>query len=142
MRKLQAKDVFTALRLVKKAGVKDELLPYIQKIVKEEEARRVKVANEETEAVDLEELKLTRGVEVVFHLFEIFSTTNSEACIYEFLAGPMEMEASEVATLDIGILADNLTILASENDLKVFFTQLAGLITKKHSTCYLVDITI
>ncbi len=113
MRKLQTQDVFNALRAISKANLKEEIKP----ILKQASA----------EGVNVEDV----GIEGILGLIEIFSQNKSEHAIYDVLAGPFEMEAKQIETMDILTLAENLETLSKENDLKRFFTLLAGLITKK-----------
>jgi len=113
MRKLQTKDVFEVLRIIKKANIKEELKPYVKM-----------AANSE---LDIEEL----GIDGVLGLIEILSQKNSEKALYDALAGPFEMTAKEVENLDLNKLIENLETLAKENDLKVFMCSVSGMISKQ-----------
>ncbi|WP_313413136.1 hypothetical protein [Sedimentibacter sp.] len=113
MRKLQTQDVFAAMRAISKANLKEEIKPLLKKASAGE--------------VDVEDV----GIEGILNLIEIFSKQNSEYAIYEVLAGPFEMTPGAVKQMDILMLANYLETLSKENDLKRFFTLLAGLITKK-----------
>lgn len=110
MRKLQTKDVFATMRIIKKAKLREEIKPFI------------KLATEGT--INVEDI----GIEGVLGLIETLSEKNAETAIYEVLSGPFEIEPNEVASMEINTLKENLTILEKENDLKVFFTSLFGLI--------------
>lgn len=113
MRKLQTQDVFAAMRAISKANLKEEIKPLLKKASAGE--------------VNVEDV----GIEGILNLIEIFSKHNSEQAIYEVLAGPFEVTQEDVKQMDILVLADNLETLGRENDLRRFFTLLAGLITKK-----------
>jgi len=113
MRKLQTQDVFAAMRAISKADLKEEIKPLLKKASAGE--------------VNVEDV----GIEGILGLIEIFSQNKSEKAIYEVLAGPFETTAKEVEQMDLLILVENLEMLTKENDLKRFFTLLAGLITKK-----------
>ncbi len=113
MRKLQTQDVFATMRAIKRANLKEEIKPILKKV------------SDEGLAVE------DAGLEGILGLIEIFAEKKSEQAIYEVLAGPFEMDTKEVETLDLSILAENLETLSKENNLKRFFTLLAGLITKK-----------
>ncbi len=113
MRKLQTSDIFNALRLIKKANLREEIKPIL------------KLASEGS--MQVEDI----GIEGIISLIEIMSEKKAEQAIYEVLAAPFEMTAKEVEQMDIISLAESLKILAQENDLKGFFTLLAGLISKK-----------
>ena len=71
------------------------------------------------------------GIEGILSLIEILAEKKCEQAIYEVLAGPFEMAPKEVEQMDLIALAENLETLAKENDLKRFFTLLAGLLSKK-----------
>lgn len=113
MRKLQTQDVFAAMRAISKANLKEEIRPLLKK-----------ASDGEANIEDV-------GIEGILGMIEIFSQKKSEQAIYEVLAGPFEVPASEIETMDFITLAENLETLSKENDLKRFFTLLAGLITKK-----------
>lgn len=113
MRKLQTTDIFSAMRAIKKAEIKEGLKPYLQ----------MAAAGD----MDLEDL----GIEGFLGLIETLSETKSEMAIYEVLAGPFEMEAKEIKTMDLDVFIESLERLAKENNLKVFFKSLSGMIGKK-----------
>lgn len=113
MRKLKTTDVFEAMRVIRKANVKEEMTPFI------------KEAAEGGKAVE------DVGIMGILTLFEILSEKKAEQGIYDFLAGPFEMDPKEVANMDLTELGNKLKELREENDLKTFFTSLFGLITLK-----------
>ncbi len=113
MRKLKTTDVFDALRLIKKANIKEEIKPYIVKASKGE----LDIANV--------------GIEGMLGFIEILTEKKSEYAIYEFLAGPLELDAKAVANMDLDLFADSLEAIGKENNLKRFFTLFVGLIGKK-----------
>lgn len=113
MRKLQTRDVFNALRLIKKAELKEEIKPVVRL-----------AADGNLDIADI-------GIEGVLTIIEIFTEKKAESAIYDFLAGPLEKDASEVEQMELMELVESLKQLSEENDLKVFFTILSGMITKK-----------
>ncbi|MCI8336975.1 MAG: hypothetical protein HFI72_07475 [Peptococcaceae bacterium] len=113
MRKLQTIDVFNALRVVKRAGIKEQLMPYIKELTKKEKS--------------IENL----GIASVLTLVEILSEQKAEMAIYEVLSGPFEVSADDVAKMNLDVFTENLEVLSRENNLPAFFTALAGMITKK-----------
>ena len=113
MRKLITSDVFNALRIIKKSNLKDELKPYLR------------LAAEGT--LNVEDV----GIETILGLMEIMSEQRSEGAIYEFLAGPFEMDPEDIAGLDLNSLVSLLGQLAKENDLKVFTKAASGLISRQ-----------
>lgn len=110
MRKLQTKDVFSTMRLIKKANMREEIKPFI------------KLASQGE--INIEDI----GIEGILGLLETFAEKNAENAIYEVLAGPFECKPEEVASMELNTLKENLEALERENDLKVFFTSLVGLI--------------
>ena len=112
MRKLKMSDIFTAMRVIKKAGLKEEIKPLIRTAGSGE--------------LNVEDV----GIEGILTMIEILSEKKSEQAIYEVLAGPFEMTPEEVQNLDLDRLQDLLGDLAKENDLKRFFISLSGLLSK------------
>ena len=113
MRKLKGTDLFNTLRLIKKANLKDELLPVIKQLT--------------ASGMSVEDMGITGFLTII----EILTERKAEQGIWEVLAGPFEMKPDEVAGLDLLDLAEKMEQLAEENDLKRFFTMLSGLMQKK-----------
>lgn len=115
MRKIITTDVFEAMRLIQRSGLREELVPLIKKIAEEKEA----------DLVD-------SGILGFLSVLEVFSRKECERLIYELLSGPLEKSADDIASMDLDELGDNLQALAKENNLQRFFIVLSGLLTKKH----------
>ena len=113
MRKLKTTDVFEALRLIQKSGLKQQLVPVIEQIA--------------NEGLSMERA----GITGILTVFEVFAEKKCEDLIYQFLAGPFCCTPKEVGDWDLDTLAANLTKLAEENNLRSFFTSLSGLIKRK-----------
>lgn len=113
MRKVVTTDVFSALRLVQKSGLKEQLVPLIEKLAKDPESIE------------------RSGILGILTLIEVFADNKCERLIYEWLAGPCECTPKEVANWDLDELSKNLTLLAEGNNLRNFFTSLSGLISTK-----------
>ena len=116
MRKLIGRDIFEAFRIMKKAGLKEELQPIIKSL-----AERIK-----EDGVSIEDI----GISTILAIIEIMTEKKAEQGIWEFLAGPFEMKADEVAELDFSDLMDKFDQLVEDNDLNRFFTRLSGLMEK------------
>lgn len=112
MRKIQTKDIFSAMRIVKKSGMKQQLIPLIEKAAGAEDVAQI-------------------GIEGFLTVMEVLSENNAERAMYEVLAGPFEMTAREVETLELDELASMLGELGEQNNLRNFFKALSGLITSK-----------
>lgn len=112
MRKIITTDVFKALRLIQKSGLRDKLTDVVKEIA----------------AGDMEVEKA--GIMGMLAVLEVFSEEKCEHLIYEWLAGPAEKEAEEIAQLELSDLADLLDRLSEENDIRNFFTVLSRLMSK------------
>lgn len=108
MRKLETSDVFSFCRCMKKLGLKDHFRTIAQEVNTPEEI-------------------WARGYELIWGLFDIATEKEGENALSEFLAGPFEMTAEEVAHLHIDKLFENLKQLAEENNLLTFFKSAAKL---------------
>ena len=108
MRKLKTTDIPAFCRCLKKIGIKNE----IQAIAKE--------ADNAKDVWD-------KGFDLIWNIFDLATEAEGENALYEFLAGPFEMNPKAVADLDFEILFNNLKQLAEENNLTVFFKSAAKL---------------
>lgn len=108
MRKLKTSDIPTFCRCLKKLGFKDK----VQIVAKDSDSVK-----------DVWD----KGFELIWGIFDIATEADGENALYEFLAGPFEMQPREVADLDFEILFDNLKQLAEENNLIGFFKSAAKL---------------
>ncbi len=120
MRKLIASDVFAALRVVSAVEDKTDVKEIVKKIVKEAEAEAEENDDEDAEKKNDEFIKSV-GVGAIMKLVEMASGKKAEAKIYEFLAGPLEMQPEDVKTLPIPDFIENVKTIARENDLSSFF---------------------
>lgn len=102
MRKLKTSDIPAFCRCLKKIGVKDK----IQAVAKE--------ANNMKDVWD-------QGFDLIWGIFDMATEAEGEQSLYEFFAGPFEMQPQEVADLDFETLFANLKQLAEENNLTGFF---------------------
>lgn len=113
MRKLQTSDLFNALRLIRKANLREELKPILKL-----------AGSGELKVEDV-------GIEAILGFVEILAEKKAEQAIYEVLAHPFDMTTKEVEQLDLITLAEMLGQLSRENDLKHFFTLLASMNSKR-----------
>ena len=102
MRKLQTSDLFSALRMIRKVNLKEEIKP----ILKLAGSGKLKVEDV--------------GVEGIISFIEILAEKKSEQAIYEVLAGPFEMDPKDIEKMDIIAFSEYLQTLAQESDLKRF----------------------
>lgn len=121
MRKLIASDVFAALRVVSAVEDKTDVKEIVKKIVKEAEAEAEKKNDDEDAEKKNDEFIKSVGVGAILKLVEMASGKKAEAKIYEFLAGPLEMQPEDVKALPIPDFIENVKTIARENDLSSFF---------------------
>lgn len=111
MRKIITPDVFAAVRIIEKSGVKEDLVPLIKDIAKKG-----------TSALDSGILGI---------LTALFSVARMETAIYEWLApivGKTVDEIRELPPIDFVKLVEDL---AAENDLTSFFKYVSDLMGRK-----------
>lgn len=108
MRKLKTSDIPAFCRCLKKIGFKEK----IQAVAKE--------ADNTKDVWD-------KGFDMLWNIFDLATEVEGETALYEFLAGPFEMSAQDVADLDFELLFNNLKQLADENNLTGFFKSAAKL---------------
>ena len=108
MRKLKTSDIPAFCRCLKKIGFKEN----IQAVAKE--------ANNAKDVWD-------KGFDMIWGIFDLATEAEGENALYEFLAGPFEMQPRDVADLDFETLINNLKQLAEENNLTIFFKSAAKL---------------
>lgn len=120
MRKLIASDVFAALRVVAAVEDKTDVKEIVKKILKEAEAEAEENDDEDAEKKNDEFIKSV-GVGAILKLVEMASGKKAEAKIYEFLAGPLEMQPEDVKALPIPDFIESVKTIARENDLSSFF---------------------
>lgn len=114
MRKLNIKDAFTLVRIIKKADIKEEIADFANRIAVKKNSKDETV---NTEAV---------GLEFVVTLLSSLSSKEIEQEIYALLADIRgDITADEVSKLSIPEVLDNVKTIIRENDIKSFFTSLS-----------------
>lgn len=108
MRKLKTSDVPALSRCLKKLGLKEQFR---------------ELALKSNSVQDM----WADGFDFVWNLFDVATEKAGEAALYEFLAGPFEMTAKQVADMDLDILIEHLQRLVKENNLGTFFNIAARL---------------
>ena len=84
MRKLKTKDVFAALRVITEADMRDDV-------------RAVVSAAQAGREIDVQNL----GFDVIMTAIEHLSRTGAEKLMYDFLAGPWEVDPAEIPEWDL-----------------------------------------
>ncbi len=114
MRRLKTTDVFAAMRVIKAAGIKDEI-------------KRIALEANEKKEIDVREV----GAELIFSIFDGLAEKKAEAMAYEFLSGPLEMSSAEIGELPIAELIEKIKELGKLEDAegwRNFFKSLGDLI--------------
>lgn len=114
MRELKTCDLFGAMRVVKAAGVKDEI-------------KRIALEINEKKEVNQREI----GAELILSVIEGLSEKKAESLMYEFLAGPLEMDAEQIGEMKITELIEKIKELGkmeSPEGWASFFKSLGDLI--------------
>lgn len=116
MRNLLTADLFKAVRVIKTSGLKEEVKPLLKKAAEG--------------SADITNV----GIEGILTVIGALAESGVEKQLYEFLAGPFEMEPKDVAQLDVIELCENIQWLWKEGNLQPFFGQLSNLIGTKSLT--------
>lgn len=103
MRKLCGSDLFAALRVVRAANIREELKPVL-----------LAAAAGEADAQDV-------GFDGILSILEAAADRRCEAAVWEFLAAPFEMDAADVAAMDLPALLDGVADLCALTDMQRFF---------------------
>ena len=113
MRRLNTSDVFAAFRLVKEAGLKDEV-------------KRMALLVEKEEKPDIKDI----GVEFLLNVVEGLPSVGAEDKMYKFLSGPMERKPEEIKEMPVLELVEELEGFKDVEDIegwKAFFKSVAAM---------------
>ena len=120
MRKLNTADVFAAARVIRASGMRDQLLPVIQKAAAE--------ANNAEDEKAKDAILSKIGINGFLTVLEAMAERKAESAIYEVLAGPMECSSEDVEKMPLEDLLPKLRQIAEENQLKNFFGYVSGIL--------------
>lgn len=109
MRKLNTRDLFSAARLIKKLDIKNE-------------AQEILI-NSNREGKDNTEI----GINLMFLIIDKVANQEVESEFYKFLAGPLELDEKEVGNINPIELFKNIKEIASGDEFKAFFENVATL---------------
>ena len=102
MRKINTADTFAAMRVIKAAGVKDE----IKKIALDIEDKRKKKIKFTSE------MQKQMGAELFFSIIDGLAEKKAELLMYDLLAGPLEMDPKDIAELPVQDLFEKIAELS------------------------------
>ena len=117
MRKINAPDLFKALRIIKAVEAKQELAQF---------ADRLRKRDGITETSEI-------GMELILGLMANCSSAEAEGAIYDFLSGPLELEVEAIKHMDLIKLMEYMREAFALNDpeeWRTFFTSLADLMAR------------
>lgn len=114
MRKLQAKDLFSAGRVLREIGLKEEIEKINNKMKNGEKT--------DTEAV---------GIELIASVLEKAVDKKCEKTVFEFLASLFEVSAEEVEKMDPVEMLKSVLDVANIEQWKDFFCTVRDLFLKK-----------
>lgn len=115
MRGLQTCDLFSAIRILSKIGVREE----VQEVVKRAEESKGK------------KIKADLGFDLIFGILEKATQEGAENEIYKFISNLFECEPEEVRTMNPILLFDKLGEVADVEEWKNFFKRVAALMKRK-----------
>lgn len=115
MRSLRTCDIFSAVRLMNKIGVREEF----REVAKQAEESKGKKA------------RFDAGFDLLFGILDKATEQNSEEEVYKFIADIFECEWEAVRDMDPIELFDELEKVADWEKWGNFFKRVAGLMKKK-----------
>lgn len=117
LRKLNTGDIFSAARMVKRLGIKEELKTLVADFSGQD-------ASEDKENSP-ERSKTEVGIDICFSILEIFTNENAELELYQFLSAPLGISAYEVGCLELERIAEALMKIADIERWKDFLSRVA-----------------
>ena len=122
MRNLTGHDVFMALKLLQKIGVKDELVSFANYINQQVQGK----------GPVTEENQQKLGAKLIFGLLSNCGTDEAESAFFAFLAGPLEEDAETLKNTDLLDLIEKvqtyLDTMMNRERWNSFFRSLSGAI--------------
>lgn len=101
MRKIKTKDVFSLARLIKNAGMKDELTETL-KASSSGDAREV-------------------GINFIMSLISACGNEETEKGIYKLIGDIAEKDPEDIENMDLEVLTDTIKEISEQNNLSNFF---------------------
>ena len=115
MRNLRTSDIFVAARLLKKIGVREEIIA-VAKAAEENKNKKVKI---------------DMGFDLMFGILEKATAENSETEVYKFIANIFECDWESVRDMDPFELFDKLEEVMDFAKWKNFFKRVARLMMQE-----------
>lgn len=112
MRKLALKDAFAVMRIIKAAGIRNEI---------------IKFASEIHDGKDVNEI----GMEFVLTLIQAASDESVELKLYQLYADLKGVDADEIGGYDFDTVKADVKTLVALNNLNSFFKYVSALMSKQ-----------
>ena len=123
LRKLQATDLFTMVKILNKVGIK-KIKDAID--LNEISEVRKKLAESDNKDASVTTLGLNIVTSVVGVIFENLPSVEND--LYAFVGSVASMKAKDVATMDIGEFMDLVIAIVQKDEFKDFFSRASKLI--------------
>ena len=122
MRKLQATDIFSVVKILNGIGLKN-----IKESIDFEEINKIRKGMTEDNA---DAVTSQVGVNVVMSIATVIleNLPNVESDLYNFIGSVIDMKAKEVAKMDMGEFMDILVAIIQKEEFKDFFKRASKLI--------------
>ena len=134
MRKLGLKDAFAFARILKTAGIRDEIVSFGYEVRKRQSAIEAAAKQSENGESQKETLELgaeRTGFEFIITVITAISDEKAENLFYKLYADiKQDVTPEEVSLYDFETIKTDVSELVEKNDLKSFFRSASALMSK------------
>lgn len=132
MRKLGLKDAFALARIIKIAGIRDEIVSFGYEVrERQKAAEAAKNENDEKGETALELSAERAGFEFIITIITSIADERAEQLFYKLYADiKQDVTPEEVSLYDFETIKTDVSELVKKNDLKSFFRSASALMSK------------
>lgn len=132
MRKLGLKDAFALARIIKIAGIRDEIVAFGYEVrERQKAAEAAKNENDEKGEAALELSTERAGFEFIITIITSIADEKAEQLFYKLYADiKQNTTPEEVSMYDLATIKTDIQALVEQNDLKSFFRSASALMSK------------
>lgn len=132
MRKLGLKDAFALARIIKIAGIRDEIVAFGYEVrERQKAAEAAKNENGEKSETALELSTERAGFEFIITIITSIADERAEQLFYKLYADiKQNTTPEEVSMYDLATIKADIQALVEQNDLKSFFRSASALMSK------------
>jgi len=132
MRKLGLKDAFALARIIKIAGIRDEIVAFGYEVrERQKAAEAAKNENDEKGEAALELSTERAGFEFIITIITSIADERAEQLFYKLYADiKQDVTPEEVSLYDFETIKTDVSELVKKNDLKSFFRSASALMSK------------